>query len=170
MKLSVRTMLVPALLAFVLVGCSSNDEEELVLPEIDNKVTPDYVWSSSVGDGIEHYDSKIKPAVLGNKVFVASRTGEIVAFNLQNGDKLWSYDLRNGDDAPLFGGISHWWNNRNAKLAGGVAVGFDKVLVGTEDGDVLALNPETGEKVWHVKVKGEVLAAPVAGEDRKSVV
>ena len=164
MKLSVRTMLVPALLAFVLVGCSSNDEEELVLPEIDNKVTPDYVWSSSVGDGIEHYDSKIKPAVLGDKVFVASRAGEIVAFNLQNGDKLWSYDLRNGDDAPLFGGISHWWNNRNAKLAGGVAVGFDKVLVGTEDGDVLALNPETGEKVWHVKVKGEVLAAPVAGE------
>ena len=164
MKLSVRTMLVPALLAFVLVGCSSNDEEELVLPEIDNKVTPDYVWSSSVGDGIEHYDSKIKPAVFGDKVFVASRAGEIVAFNLQNGDKLWSYDLRNGDDAPLFGGISHWWNNRNAKLAGGVAVGFDKVLVGTEDGDVLALNPETGEKVWHVKVKGEVLAAPVAGE------
>ncbi|MDZ7868863.1 MAG: outer membrane protein assembly factor BamB [Rheinheimera sp.] len=164
MKLSVRTMLVPALLAFVLVGCSSNDEEELVLPEIDNKVTPDYVWSSSVGDGIEHYDSKIKPAVFGDKVFVASRAGEIVAFNLQNGDKLWSYDLRNGDDAPLFAGISHWWNNRNAKLAGGVAVGFDKVLVGTEDGDVLALNPETGEKVWQVKVKGEVLAAPVAGE------
>lgn len=164
MKLSMRTVLVPALLAIVLAGCSSNDEEELVLPEIDNKVEPDYVWSSSVGDGIEHYDSKIKPAVLGDKVFVASREGEIVAFNLQNGDKLWSYDLRDGDDAPLGGGISHWWNNRNAKLAGGVAVGFDKVLVGTEDGDVLALNPETGEKVWQVKVKGEVLAAPVAGE------
>ena len=145
MKLSVRTMLVPALLAFVLVGCSSNDEEELVLPEIDNKVEPEYVWSSSVGNGIEHFDSKIKPAVLGDAVFVASRAGEVVAFNLQNGDKLWSYDIRNGDDAPLFGGISHWWNNRNAKLAGGVAVGFDKVLVGTEDGDVLALNPQTGE-------------------------
>lgn len=164
MKLSVRTLLVPALLALTLAACSSNDEEELVLPEIDNKVEPDYVWSSSVGDGIEHYDSNIKPAVFGDKVFVASRKGEVVAFSLQNGDKLWSYDLRDGDDAPLFGGISHWWNERNAKLAGGVAVGFDKVLVGTEDGDVVALNPETGEKVWRVKVKGEVLAAPVAGE------
>lgn len=164
MKLSMRTVLVPALLALVLAGCSSNDEEELILPEIDNKVEPDYVWSSSVGDGIEHYDSNIKPAVLGDKVFVANRKGEVVAFNLESGDKLWSYDLRDGDDAPLFAGASHWWNERNAKLAGGVAVGFDKVLVGTEDGDVLALNPETGEKVWRVKVKGEVLAAPVAGE------
>lgn len=164
MKLSMRTVLVPALFALVLAGCSSNDEEELILPDIDNKVEPEHVWSSSVGDGIEHYDSNIKPAVQGDKVFVASRKGEVVAFNLQNGDKLWSYDLRNGDDAPMFGGISHWWNERNAKLAGGVAVGFDKVLVGTEDGDVYALNPETGEKIWHVKVKGEVLAAPVAGE------
>lgn len=164
MKLSMRTVLVPALLALMLAGCSSNDEEELVLPEIDNKVEPEYVWSSSVGDGIEHYDSNIKPAVLADKVFVASRKGEVVAFSLENGDKLWSYDLRNGDDAPLLGGLSHWWNERNAKLAGGVSVGFDKVLVGTEDGDVVALNPETGEKVWHVKVKGEVLAAPVAGE------
>ena len=59
MKLSMRTVLVPALLALVLAGCSSNDEEELILPEIDNKVEPDYVWSSSVGDGIEHYDSNI---------------------------------------------------------------------------------------------------------------
>lgn len=164
MKLSIRTLLLPALFAVVLAGCSSNDEEELVLPEIDNKVEPEYVWSSSVGDGIEHYDSSIRPAVAGDKLFVASRKGEVVAFNLHNGEKLWNYDLRDGDDAPLFGSLSHWWNNRNARLAGGVTVGFDKVLVGTEDGELVALNPETGELVWKVKVRGEILAAPTAGE------
>lgn len=164
MKLSIRTLLLPALFAVVLAGCSSNDEEELVLPEIDNKVEPEYVWSSSVGDGIEHYDSSIRPAVFGDKLFVASRKGEVVAFNLHNGEKLWSYDLRDGDDAPLFGSLSHWWNNRNARLAGGVTVGFDKVLVGTEDGELVALDPETGGLVWQVKVRGEILAAPTAGE------
>lgn len=163
MKLSVKTW-APLMLVLALTACSSNDEEELVLPEISNKVEPNEVWSSSVGHGIDHFDSRLKPAIYDNKVYAASRDGKVSALDLVSGDTLWSIDLRDGDDAPLFGGISHWWNERSAKVGGGVSVGFDKVFVGTEDGQVVALNPQTGETLWSVNVKGEVLAAPVAGE------
>lgn len=163
MKLSGSTW-APLLLVLALTACSSKDEEELVLPEISNKVEPEEVWSSSVGNGIDHFDSQLKPAIFDNKVYAASRDGKVSAFDLASGDTIWTIDLRDGDDAPLFGGISHWWNERSAKVGGGVGVGFDKIFVGTEDGLVVALNPQTGEKLWSVNVKGEVLAAPVAGE------
>ena len=164
MKLSVKRCTAAILLLCGLAGCASKDEEELVLPEIDNKVAPQVVWSSSVGDGVEHYDSQLKPLIVGDKLFVASRKGVLTAFNLADGTELWSIDIRDGAKAPMFGAISHWWNERNAKVAGGVGFGYDKIYLGTEDGEVIAFNPETGERVWSVFVGGEVLTAPVAGE------
>ena len=164
MKLSVRPLSTALLLAFALTACSSKEDDEPVLPEISNKMEPVEVWSSSVGNGIQHFDSRLKPVIFDNKVYAASRDGEIAAFELETGKEVWSIDLRDGDDAPLFGGISHWWNERSAKIGGGVSAGFDKIFVGTEDGEVIAFNPQTGEKIWSVKVGGEVLAAPVVGE------
>jgi outer membrane protein assembly factor BamB len=164
-KLSVKPVSIALLLLLALSACSSKeDEDEPTLPEITNKVEPQEVWSSSIGNGIKHYDVQLKPAIYDNKVFAASRDGEVAAFDLTSGSELWSVDLRDVDESPMFGSLSHWWNNRSAKIGGAVSVGFDKVFVGTEDGLVVALNPLTGEKVWSVKVGGEVLAAPVAAE------
>ncbi|MBU1439042.1 MAG: outer membrane protein assembly factor BamB [Gammaproteobacteria bacterium] len=164
MKLSVKPFGIAVLLLLALSACSSKDDDEPTLPEITNKVEPKEVWSSSIGSGIKHYDAQLKPAIFDNKVFAASRDGEVAAFDLSSGSKLWSIDLRDGDNAPMFGGLSHWWNGRSAKIGGAVTVGFDKVLIGTEDGEVLALNPQTGEKIWSVNIGGEVLASPVAAE------
>jgi outer membrane protein assembly factor BamB len=163
-KLSVKPFGIAVLLLLALSACSSKDDDEPTLPEITNKVEPKEVWSSSIGSGIKHYDAQLKPAIFDNKVFAASRDGEVAAFDLSSGSKLWSIDLRDGDNAPMFGGLSHWWNGRSAKIGGAVTVGFDKVLIGTEDGEVLALNPQTGEKIWSVNIGGEVLASPVAAE------
>lgn len=165
LKIALRALTSTALVAMVLAGCSSKDDDlPPPYPNIDNKIVIDSVWSSSVGDGIAHYDSHLSPAVADGKVFAASRAGLVSAFDLASGSSLWTVDMRDKDDAPLFGGISHWWNERNAKLAGGVSVGYGKVFIASEDGDVVALNPETGETVWRVNVKAEVLAAPTAGE------
>ncbi len=165
MKFVMRAVTLSLMLGLGLAACSSKDEDAIPeYPEIENKINVESVWSSSVGSGVEHYDSRLKPAVFNGTVFAASRRGQVEAFNAENGDSLWSIDLRDKDDAPLFGGLSHWWNDRNAKIAGGVSVGYDKVFVGSEDGEVVALNPQTGETVWRVNVKAEVLAAPVAGE------
>jgi hypothetical protein len=68
-KLLVKGYAIPLVLMMGLVGCASKDEEVLVLPEIDNKVVVDKVWNQSVGDGVEHYDSQLKPIVVGEKLY-----------------------------------------------------------------------------------------------------
>ena len=83
MKLSVKPIGVAVLLLLALSACSSkeDDENEPTLPEITNKVEPQEVWSSSVGNGIKHYDVQLKPAIFDNKVYAASRDGEVTAAN-----------------------------------------------------------------------------------------
>jgi outer membrane protein assembly factor BamB len=144
-----------------LAACSS--KEELVYPEINNKIEPEEIWSASVGDGVEHYDSALRPVIFKDKVFAASRAGLVMAFDRESGDRLWTFDVRD-DGTGSFLDALKFWNSETARVSGGVSVGYDKVFVGTENGDVVALNPETGELVWRVKVKGEVIASPAAGE------
>lgn len=155
-----RAGLVLALLT-VLSACSSKDE--LVYPEISNKIKPDEIWSASVGDGVEHYDSALKPLILGDKVFAASRAGYVMAFERETGRKLWTFDARTDESAGFLDSLN-FWNDETARLSGGVSAGYDKIYVGSENGDVIALNPETGELVWRVKVGGEVIASPAAGD------
>lgn len=69
-----------------LAACSS--KEELVYPEIDNKIEPEEIWSASVGDGVEHYDSALRPLIYKDKVFAASRAGLVMAFDKESGDRL----------------------------------------------------------------------------------
>lgn len=46
--------------AALTAGCSSNDdEEELILPEINNQFEANIVWQEGVGDGVEHYFSHL---------------------------------------------------------------------------------------------------------------
>lgn len=144
-----------------LAACSSKDE--LVYPEINNKIEPEEMWSVSVGDGVEHYDSALRPLILKDKVFAASRAGLVMGFDKESGKRLWTFDVRNDGTGSIFDALQ-FWNSETARVSGGVSAGYDKVFVGTENGDVVALNPETGELVWRVKVKGEVIASPAAGE------
>lgn len=144
-----------------LAACSSKDE--LVYPEINNKIEPEEMWSASVGDGVEHYDSALRPLILKDKVFAASRAGLVMGFDKESGKRLWTFDVRNDGTGSIFDALQ-FWNSETARVSGGVSAGYDKVFVGTENGDVVALNPETGELVWRVKVKGEVIASPAAGE------
>lgn len=144
-----------------LAACSS--KEELVYPEINNKIEPEEIWSASVGDGVEHYDSALRPLIYKDKVFAASRAGLVMAFDRESGDRLWTFDVRDDGTGSIFDALK-FWNSETARVSGGVSAGYDKVFVGTENGDVLALNPETGELVWRVKVKGEVIASPTSGE------
>ena len=144
-----------------LAACSS--KEELVYPEINNKIEPEEIWSASVGDGVEHYDSALRPLIYKDKVFAASRAGLVMAFDRESGDRLWTFDVRDDGTGSFLDGLK-FWSSETARVSGGISQGYDKIFIGTENGDVVALNPETGELVWRVKVKGEVIASPAAGE------
>jgi outer membrane protein assembly factor BamB len=156
-KLSMATL---ALCMAPLMGCSSNDEEddELLLPEINNQFETQVVWDASVGDGVEHYFSNLKPTVYQSSVFVADRNGLIKAFDVNTGKIIWETDTLK--DGSLFS----WGNSQSAKLSGGILQAYGKLYIGSEHGEVIALDRETGKEVWRKNVPGEALSAPAAGD------
>lgn len=156
-KITLATLL---LLTLGLTGCSSSDDEEdeLTLPEIVNQFEADSVWQTSVGSGVEHYFSRLSPVVYKDTVFVASRRGEIKAIDINSGKELWRSDVRKN---PAFW---PWEDDDSAKLSGGLSEAYGKIFVGTERGEVIALDRETGELAWRKQVPGEALSAPAAGD------
>jgi outer membrane protein assembly factor BamB len=71
------------------------DEEELEtrrLKPIEVQFTPTETWSVNLGDGIDKFYSKLKPAVAYDMVFAANRQGEVSAYDQATGKKIWSKD------------------------------------------------------------------------------
>ncbi|GHF84201.1 outer membrane protein assembly factor BamB [Thalassotalea marina] len=151
------------LLACLLTGlmaCSSTDDdidetEPVELTEITEKFEAKVMWEESVGDGVSKYFSRLKPFVAYNKVFSASRDGDVYAFDPVTGKKLWHTDLSKADEEGGF-----FSSRKPAYLNGGPIAAINRVYIGSENGEVFALDAETGELVWQEKVKGEVISAP----------
>jgi outer membrane protein assembly factor BamB len=140
------------------------EDEELEtrrLKPIEAQFTPKEIWSVELGDGIDKFYSKLKPAAAYGKVFAANRQGVVNAYDEGTGKKIWSKDFAIYDEGGLTSGISKLWSNGlSAKIAGGISVAYETVFFGTENGEVVALDANTGEQKWITTVKGEVLAAP----------
>jgi outer membrane protein assembly factor BamB len=159
-KLFNKKLLAVCLLTLGIAACSSTDEEDEAtkvaeLVDITEKFEVDVVWDSSVGDGVSDYFSRLKPIVAYNKVYSASRDGDVYAFDLATGDEVWHADLSDID------GERGFFDSRvPAILNGGPTAGIKKIFIGSENGKVYALDAETGELSWQANVKGEVIAAP----------
>ncbi|GHG62333.1 outer membrane protein assembly factor BamB [Alishewanella longhuensis] len=161
MKLSIKNAAI-ALIAFSLVACSS--KEKLVLPDVQNTISPKKVWDIQVGNGVKHYESGLKPLLFNDKVYMASREGIVLAADIKNGKRLWTFDLRKDDTLSTWERLRQNWSSENARIAGGISQGYGNIYFGTENGDVVALNAETGTLVWRSQVPGEVLTSPAVGD------
>lgn len=159
MPFSKLKILAPLLLGSVLLGCASSDEDEdtLVaeLVDINQQFSPKVVWQTDIGSGVEDYFSRLKPAVAYGKVYSASRSGLALALDVDTGKRAWSVDL-----SDIKGERSFFDSSTSARVAGGPVTGSGKVIFGTENGYVYALDANTGEFLWQKNVKGEVIAAP----------
>ncbi len=163
-QFQLKTFGLVALLA--LAGCESNDEiPENVIAElkpINAKYEVDVEWEESAGEGAGEFFSNLAPVVSEDAVYAASRAGDVYAFNKQDGDLIWSSDIR--IDPP------DWWTTitfetvKPGKLSGGITAAYGNLYMGTEEGEVVAMSQENGEVLWRVEVPGEVVSAPAAGE------
>jgi outer membrane protein assembly factor BamB len=140
------------------------EEEEIEirrLKPIEAQFIPTEIWSADLGDGIGQFYSKLRPAVAYDKVFAANRQGRVNAYDQVTGKKLWSKNFAIYDNEGLTSGVSNLFSSGlSAKIAGGLSVAYETVFFGTENGEVVALDANTGEQKWITTVKGEVLAAP----------
>ncbi len=118
-----------------------NSEPPTPLEEFPARLEISRVWSLDTGDDTRDSYLNLQPVVSGGKLFTASPGGEVQAFAVESGDRLWETDT----DVPL---------------TGGPGLGDGIVLVGNQDGEVFALKQDNGEILWRKTVSSEVLAAP----------
>jgi outer membrane protein assembly factor BamB len=144
------------------------DDEELVirkLAPLDAQFAPVQLWSKDLQSGVGHYYSRLSPAVSYGMVYAANRQGRVSAFKQDTGKRVWTKSFASHHEKGLTSGKSSFWSDDvPAKIAGGLSIAYETVFFGTENGEVVALDANTGEQKWLAKVKGEILAAPAIDE------
>jgi len=167
-----RVMGMALAISVTLSGCSTvsdwfADEEELEirrLKPIDAKFTPSVKWDRDIGDGVDHYFSRLRPVYAYENLYAADRHGSVVAMNPESGDVLWERNFAVFEGDGWWDSIARLWRSGASARIGGISVADRLLFVGTENGVVMALDYETGETKWEASIPGEVLAAPSADE------
>lgn len=134
--------------ALLLAACSDDDVlPPSPLPDFDEQIQVEELWSSDVDDGVEDHYLVLTPAITERWVYAASYEGEVVKLNRENGDEVWEVDTEH-------------------RITGGVGAGYGVVVYGTGNGEAVALKEEDGSQVWKVELSGQVLATPAVGATR----
>jgi eukaryotic-like serine/threonine-protein kinase len=93
------------------------------------------------------------PAVAGGRVFVQSRAGEVVALAAATGAVEWRF--KGGADLPLA-----WGHESGDVYVSSPAVAAGRVLVGSGDGHLYALDAASGRALWQLATGGRVRSSP----------
>jgi outer membrane protein assembly factor BamB len=137
-----------ASLLLLAAGCDKDKDAEPPAELIDLKpsLAVDKLWATNVGGDGENLRLALGLALDGGTLYAASRAGEVEAIDPATGKTRWVAETK-------------------AELSAGPGVGGNMVVVGTNDGDVIAFDT-SGKRLWKTGVSGEVLAAPVVSGDR----
>src|SRR6185312_6689417 len=132
----------------LLAACSKNKapDQPMKLGPIKSTLRVEHMWSASVSDrGAKRLRLGLGIDIDGNRVFASGHKGEVAAFDLETGHRLW----RTYTKLPL---------------AGGPAERGNLVVVGATDGRVVALNAGDGKPLWTVQINGAVISAPAISD------
>ena len=143
------TLLISSML--LVMGCSSSlkpiEHKPAKLPKISQPIQGlTSIWQERMGGAIKADPLRLQVALLDGVTLAASRDGEIEAWSA-TGQRLWQRDLKQ----PISSGVA---------AAAGLAV------VTTRSGQVLALNPKTGETRWTAQTTASVLSPALVDVDR----
>jgi len=139
--------------AFFISGCSlfgGDDEDDELQPaellEFEQTLDVRKLWSEKVGEGTEFLRIALSPAGDGNRIYAASYDGNVIAYNPENGNRVWRTET-------------------DVTLSAGPGVGNNLVVVAGYDGDLIALHAEDGTEAWRINVAGESLSRPIISDD-----
>jgi len=147
-----RRTAIAAATAFFLAGCGifGGDKDEELEPsellEFEQSLDVRRLWSEKVGDGSEFLRIGLSPAGDGNRIYAASYDGNVVAYNPDNGRRIWRTETE-------------------ITLSSGPGVGDGLVVVAGYDGELIALRAEDGSEAWRANIAGESLSRPVIQDD-----
>ena len=132
-------------------------DEPAELVKFDPEIRLVREWRTQVGEGLGRKYLRLSPAVVADRVIAADGYGRVQAHDRFSGKRLWRIQTHD-DDSGFFSGFSPFDRTDPSFISGGVGVGGGMVLIGTTDGEVLALNVADGQEMWRARLGSEVLA------------
>jgi outer membrane protein assembly factor BamB len=116
----------------------------------DLPADPQLIWEKAVTDGVTS-----TPAIVGDRVYVATLGGLVLCMNLANGDIIWEYSSVDPDEPSNF----------PPAFIAPLTV-FDGVAyAGDDTGTLHAIDIATGERKWGAKLQSDIVgAANVVGD------
>ncbi len=126
-------------------GGASNLEPPAELRDFPAAYRVEKVWRTDIGGGADVKYIKRSPYVDDNVLFVSEPKGRVRAYNAASGKDLWKVQLK------------------DTEIEGGTGFGHGMVLLGTKNGEVIALNAASGVREWSSQVSSEILAPPSVG-------
>lgn len=115
------------------------------------------MWKKGFGSGSSKRNTLLTaPIITDGKVFVQDALGTVTAFNLENGEKLWTRKLR-----------SKLSDENSASLNGmGLAAYQSKILAVAGFGTLFALDTNTGDILWKYNAKTPLRSTPTVCGNR----
>ncbi|UCE88137.1 MAG: outer membrane protein assembly factor BamB [Pseudomonadota bacterium] len=134
------------LVATVLLASACGSTKSPVLPpaelvKLEEPVFVTRTWTLQAGDGAGHRWLKLTPAFSEDTGYTVDYAGNLLVFDLKTRDVLWRLEL-------------------NERVAGGLTLADGRLLLGTSQGAVIALDPANGKELWRATVSSEVLSRP----------
>jgi len=126
------------------------------------QITPDNIsqlglaWYGDLAEKGGGYETT--PLMVDGVIYVSSPWSKVYAFDAKTGAPLWKYD-------PMVPG--QWAVNLCCGIVNrGVAYWNGKIIWGTLDGRLVAVNAKTGEKVWDVQATDPTKQLSITGAPR----
>ena len=146
MKFLARNLaLLTAALVVSSCGIFGSDDDKLEPAELlkfSAKISIKRLWSVKLGGESDFLRVALQPVGDGNRIYAASRDGNVSAFDPETGKQLWRTKL-------------------DIDLSAGPGVGGDLVAVVTTDGYLVVLDAGNGRENWRSYMAGESLATPL---------
>jgi len=154
-----KKTLVLVLLIILVQGCTTIDD---FFTGTDNAIPPTPLekinavvnvveeWNKETGAGTDEAFVKFYPAIIGGKIIVVGRQGQLTAYDRYSGAVIWEKKLE-------------------MVVTGGVGTSPGLIFIGNEEAEVVAIDPENGAIKWKKALSSISLSKPV-GSDQVVVV
>ena len=137
--------------------------------------TGQQLWTADAGSGSNSAGRvTASPIVYAGRIYALDAKGDVSAFSTSGGAALWRVSLRPGRENTSMSFLSTFsfgsGDDGSGGYGGGLAVDGGRLYAASGFGNVVALDPESGKKIWEKQLDAPVRAAPAAAGDRVFVV
>jgi len=143
--------LIAAIAPAFLAGCalfpSDNTKPPAELVTFEQTLPVERVWEVDTGVGSDGHYLELEPWLADGHLYAANADGRVVAYEREEGSRVWTTDL-------------------GVRVTGGLNGGEGVAVLGTGDGEAIGLRRESGEEVWRTRLSSEVLSVSPVGLGR----